>query len=137
MPTITCQYTGIEFQAKTGRAKNHPDISSLLARANKMGQYAAALEAITAARKAGVTEIGEFLSLAETAMKADRAAYEAELVQIRAKLKLRAQESADYYLNRRWLDRANDSDIATDMTPAEREEVHRRNAMIGEPERYG
>lgn len=137
MPAITCQYTGIEFEAKSARTKNHPAVSDLLTRANKLNQYPAAVEALNAAREAGVTEINEFLSLAESAMKADRAAYNAKLVEIRAELKRRAQESADHYLNRRWLDRADDSDIATEMTPAEQGSVDRRNALIGEPEYFG
>jgi hypothetical protein len=33
--TVTCQYTGIEFEAKTRRSKNHPLVSDLLEEANK------------------------------------------------------------------------------------------------------
>ena len=55
MVTVTCQYTGIEFQAKTARSKNHPTIARLLEDANKKGVYGQVVDALTAAKNAGLT----------------------------------------------------------------------------------
>lgn len=78
MTTIICQYTGIEFEAKSARVKNHPEIASLLAEAQKVNRYGIALEAIQNARTAGVTEITDFVSLARAAVKTNRATEMAE-----------------------------------------------------------
>lgn len=69
--TITCQYTGIEFQAKSNRAKNHPVISAVLEEANRVGRYSLALNAIRAAREEGVADIAEFERRARAAVKGD------------------------------------------------------------------
>lgn len=55
MVTITCQYTGFEFEAESKRSKNHPLISRFLDEANKenrykVGAYAQAVELINAAK---------------------------------------------------------------------------------------
>lgn len=71
MPTITCQYSGIEFQAKSSRAKNHPVVSAVLEEANRVGRYSLALDAIRAARAEGVTDITEFERRARAAVKGD------------------------------------------------------------------
>lgn len=51
MTTITCQYTGIEFE---GRGKNHPKVSKFLDEASKdrfhVGAYAKAKELLVAAK---------------------------------------------------------------------------------------
>ena len=59
--TATCQHTGLEFEAKSKAAKNHPAISDLLAEANKRGGYQSAIEAIREVRDA----LGETLTLAD------------------------------------------------------------------------
>ena len=47
---ITCQYTGIEFEAASSRAKNHPAIAALLTEANKTGRYGVVVTALEKAR---------------------------------------------------------------------------------------
>lgn len=71
MPTIICQYTGVEFEAKSTRAKNHPRIAAVLEEANRVGRYALALEAIRKARADGVTDIMEFQRQAKLAVAGD------------------------------------------------------------------
>ena len=62
MVTIKCQYTGIEFEAKSARAKNHPKVAEWLDKANKFNTYGGVLDTITAARKNGAKTIEEFAS---------------------------------------------------------------------------
>ena len=47
---ITCQYTGIQFEAKSARNKNHPEFVKLLAEANKESVYGQFLDAVKANR---------------------------------------------------------------------------------------
>ena len=39
MITLNCNKTGLEFQAKSKRSKNHPLVSAILSEANKDGVY--------------------------------------------------------------------------------------------------
>lgn len=71
MPTITCQHTGVQFEAKSNRAKNHPVISAVLEEANRVGRYGLALDAIRAARAEGVTDITEYQRRAKLAVAGD------------------------------------------------------------------
>ena len=53
MITVTCQYTGIEFQAESKRSKNHPAVSAFLneaAKDIKIGAYAQAKQLVSEAR---------------------------------------------------------------------------------------
>ena len=100
MTTITCQYTGIEFEANSARAKNHPVISAVLAEAQKVNRYGIALEAIQNARAAGVTEIADFVSLARAAVKANRATEMAEARQMIAERAARETERVNRIRNR-------------------------------------
>lgn len=50
----TCQYTGIQFEAKSARVKNHPEFAKLLADANKESVYGQFLDAVKANRD-GIT----------------------------------------------------------------------------------
>ena len=64
MTTITCQYSGLEFEAKSSRAKNHPALADLLSRAHRDGNYSQMVETLQAVRKAGgYTTIEEFVAL--------------------------------------------------------------------------
>lgn len=36
---VTCQYTGIQFEAKSARTKNHPEFSKLMTEAHRLGIY--------------------------------------------------------------------------------------------------
>ena len=42
----TCQYTGIQFEAKSVRVKNHPEFSKLMTEANKESVYGQFLDAV-------------------------------------------------------------------------------------------
>lgn len=55
MITVTCQYTGFQFEAESKRSKNHPMISAFLNEANaegkhKVGAYAQAVALINEAK---------------------------------------------------------------------------------------
>jgi len=65
--TVKCQYTDIEFEAKSKRSKNHPKISDLLASANKAGTYGAVKAALEKGREMGLETIEQFLEIAEAA----------------------------------------------------------------------
>lgn len=43
MPTITCQYTSVKFEAKTARTKNHPLVSAFLSELSKERDFSYAL----------------------------------------------------------------------------------------------
>lgn len=70
MKTITCQYTGIEFE---GRGKNHPQVSKFLDTASKdrfhVGAYAKAKELLTAA-KGQSSDINEIMTAVNDAFTA-------------------------------------------------------------------
>ena len=71
MITVICQYTGIEFEAKTKATKNHPQVSAWLNEVAKdgfkVGAYAKAKELLTEAN-------GQFNDIGEC-MEAVKAAY--------------------------------------------------------------
>lgn len=72
MITVTCQYTGIEFEARSKRSKNHPLVSQFLNDANKDGRryrgaYDAAKGIFADIRNQGITDINEVMSLAADA----------------------------------------------------------------------
>jgi hypothetical protein len=72
MVTIICEKTGIEFEARTKRTKNHPQIMAWVNEAAKDGWYNTALETIKKSRKDGATTLEQFvadLRQAETAFK--------------------------------------------------------------------
>lgn len=66
---VKCQYTGIEFEAKSKRQKNHPAVSELLSEANKAGTYGVVVERLRKAREAGMEDIEEVLEFARTGSK--------------------------------------------------------------------
>ena len=120
MTTATCQHTNITFEAKSARAKNHPLVADLLTRANKSGQYAVVLDALREGREAGLTDIQDFVSLAESAMKSDRAAYAAKCAELRAEAKQRAREDAEYRQRQGWRGEAdNQGELATEADERE------------------
>lgn len=69
MVTITCQYTGVVFEADSRRQKNHPRVSAFLnACANNKSNpsaYNVALGAFHKAKEAGLTDIDEIMEFAE------------------------------------------------------------------------
>jgi len=65
---ITCQYTGIVFEATSKRQKNHPRVSALLNEAAKAGPaaYGTTKERLEQARQAGMTDISEVITFVRT-----------------------------------------------------------------------
>lgn len=64
MTTVTCQYSGLAFEARSSRAKNHPALADLLSQAHRADRYGEMVEVLQAVRKAGgYTTIEEFLIL--------------------------------------------------------------------------
>ena len=71
MVTVKCQYTNIEFEAASKRAKNHPSVSAMLAKANKEGTYSEAKKALAMGVEKGFSTIEEFEKLvAERSLRA-------------------------------------------------------------------
>lgn len=72
MVTVTCQYTGIEFEASSKRSKNHPAVSDLLNEAAKdkynPAAYRTVKDALADAKAAGMTDINEIVSYARDRM---------------------------------------------------------------------
>jgi hypothetical protein len=94
MVTITCQESGIEFEAATSRTKQHPKIAVLKAWANKASKYRELNTALAAVRKAGGYEtIEQFVSAVEAHMDAAKAKAQ-ELSVIRARDAREAEEAA-------------------------------------------
>lgn len=77
MVTITCQYTGIAFEADSRRRKNHPRVSAFLnACANNKSNpsaYNMALGAFRKAKEASMTDIDEIMQFAEQYVAEDGA----------------------------------------------------------------
>lgn len=60
---VKCQHSGIEFEAKSKRSKNHPQVSELKNGAAKDGNYTEVLKAMDTIREQGKYEtIDEFLA---------------------------------------------------------------------------
>ncbi len=95
MATVTCEKTGIEFEAKSARTKNHPAIMRVLDEANRYGWYAQAMQALIDGREAGLETIEEFVELLdatkEAALNAQQAKYSAFLAEKRAKKEARRE----------------------------------------------
>jgi hypothetical protein len=95
MVKVTCEKTGVEFEAATKRTKNHPQIMGWINDAYKDGWYAQCLDAIKDGREAGLDRIEDFLSLlaeTEKAAKAQQQAdYSATLAEKRAAKEARRQ----------------------------------------------
>jgi hypothetical protein len=70
MVQVTCEKTGISFEATSKRTKNHPAIMEVVGEASKNGWYSSALQAIKEGREAGLETIEEFLELLDEARKA-------------------------------------------------------------------
>lgn len=85
----TCQYTGLELENK--RAKNHPEITKLLEKANKSGAYSAVVTALIDAKNAGVTGL-DVVEIGKRALQSGTQAAAAFRTQIRNEQKAKAQE---------------------------------------------
>jgi hypothetical protein len=88
MVLVTCEKTGIQFEAATRRTKNHPTIMGWLNQAAKDGWYNQAYATIKQGREQGFTSIDQFvdaLRVTEVQAKAaNDAAYAAEQERKRA-----------------------------------------------------
>ena len=99
---VKCQYTGLAFEAKSSRSKNHPVIAEMLNQANKGGTYSATVSALNKAREQGFATIEQFVDYANAIIsgklakraKAEQLAreQEAEIRQRQAEAKTRRQE---------------------------------------------
>lgn len=73
MTTITCQYTGIQFEAASSRTKNHPLVAKFVDEASKdrfhVGAYAKAKELLAAA-KGQSDDINEIMTAVRSAFDA-------------------------------------------------------------------
>ena len=71
--TVTCQYTGIEFEASSKRSKNHPLVAALLNEASKdrfhIGAYAKAKE-LLAEVKGQSSDISDIMTVVNKAYAA-------------------------------------------------------------------
>lgn len=74
MITITCQYTGITFEAESKRTKNHPQVTAFLNAANDDGKRA--IGAYAEAKRLLADAAGSFANIDEL-MAYVTAAYEA------------------------------------------------------------
>lgn len=70
MVQITCQYTGITFDAASKRQKNHPRVSAILNDAAKGGTYGTACERLNEAREAGMLDINEVIAYVKSGVNA-------------------------------------------------------------------
>jgi len=91
MTKVTCQYTGIEFEAKSARAKNHPRVTEWLANAYKDGLYGPVLEEIELAKVLGAKTIEDF-EAAVNKFYADRKSRQEKHAQQMIEVNRRAEE---------------------------------------------
>lgn len=77
MITVTCQHTGIEFEAKSKAAKNHPAISDLLTEAHKRGAHQQVKDLLVELRAECVTDLAEIEALAQVVIDGRRAELQA------------------------------------------------------------
>ena len=106
MVKVTCQYTGLQFEAKTARSKNHPTIARLLEDANKKGVYGQVIDALVTAKNAGL--VGE-------------AVIEAGQVALKSGLKASAQWAAAWRAEQKEK-AARESERIARFTPAPRKD---------------
>ena len=60
---VTCEKTGLQFEAATKRTKNHPKIMTIVNEANKDGWYREALQTLQDGREAELDTLEDFLEL--------------------------------------------------------------------------
>jgi len=90
MVKVTCQHSGIEFEADSKRTKQHPRIAAIKSEANKRGNYREVNAALDAVRKAGgYTTIAEYMAMVDLYLKGKSAERDA------AAAKRREQEQRD------------------------------------------
>lgn len=85
MVTVICQYTGIQFEAATNRAKNHPVVSELLNAAAKGGNYGQVQSILAQCKKEGIQDIDQV----REAVKAGNAKH---IAQLNAQLQAEAED---------------------------------------------
>jgi len=91
MVKVICQHTGIEFEARSKRSKNHPRISALLSEANKNRAYNAVKDALAEGRELGFETIEQFEEFARAAMRASRQEYVERMNEIRDEQKAKRE----------------------------------------------
>ncbi len=94
MVKVTCQHSGIEFEANTARTKQHPLVAELKAEANKRGTYREVNEAMDAVRKAGgYTSVEEYIQMVRAHIS-NKARQAKEVAQRRAERFAQAEADA-------------------------------------------
>jgi hypothetical protein len=73
MVKVICQYTGIEFEAKSARTKNHPEVAQWLAEANQKGCYSELITALRQWKESGTRQIGVYRYVARRVLNYQRA----------------------------------------------------------------
>lgn len=100
MVTITCDKTGIEFEAASKRQKNHPKVSNLLnwaATKGKPGAYSVALSTFSLCKDEGISDIDAILKrVVETLAEFNEEASEAEWHRIQLKKEQERHRRARY-----------------------------------------
>ena len=97
MTQVSCQHTGIEFEAKSTRSKNHPVVAQLLNDANRFGKsgaYGHAIELLAECREAGMTEIDEIREMVEAGVAEYNAGKSAEMTARKQALKARRKAAS-------------------------------------------
>ena len=70
--TVTCQHTGVQFEARSKAAKNHPEVSAILASLDRTA-YGPMMEALAEFKSMnGLPTLEEFRALAEQASEVGR-----------------------------------------------------------------
>ena len=110
--TIICQYSGVQFEARSARTKNHPVVAEFLTRANRDGRYGETIEAMQSARRAGgyttaeqfVTLVAERLNATDQRRQAAAAASEQAYQDMTRRLRDRDEQlqRAGFYWDGDW-----------------------------------
>jgi hypothetical protein len=135
--TVTCQYSGIQFEASSKRSKNHPRVAELLADANKKGVYGDVVTAMAQAKRDGITgeaiiEIGKVAF--ENGLNAAAEFNARWRAEKREKLAQESARIADYRENG---PRTATSAHADEDDAAALHEFDSRPQILSEPEIYG
>lgn len=117
MITITCQYTGITFEAESKRSKNHPQVAAFLNEANddgkrSIGAYAQAkqLLADAAGNFDNIDELMTYVTAAYADWKAGARGYTV----VTHKQRMEAQRKAD----ETWRNRNHETEESMDFAGA-------------------
>lgn len=101
MVTVTCEKTGIQFEAASKRTKNHPRIMTLISDSYRDNCYNEVLAAIKSGKEQGFTTIEQFEAIVKDASDKVRAERDTEF----AKEYQRKREEQDAKRQRHFMNR--------------------------------